>query len=48
MFELAGDAYTSLFEQLVACTIFIRIYDEETVPISRRLFERARTPAAMT
>ena len=48
MFELAGDGYTSLFEQLVACTISIRTYDEETVPIGRRLFERARTPAAMT
>ncbi len=47
MFELAGDGYSSLFEQLVACIISIRTYDEETVPIARRLFERARTPAAM-
>ena len=47
MFELAGDGYTSLFEQLVACMISIRTYDEQTVPIARRLFDRARTPAAV-
>src|SRR5512135_3538801 len=47
MFELAGDGYVSLFEQLVACMISIRTYDEATVPIARRLFARARTPAAM-
>ncbi len=47
MFELAADGYASLFEQLVACIISIRTYDEETVPIARRLFARARTPAAM-
>jgi endonuclease III len=47
MFELAGDGYTSLFEQLVACIISIRTYDEQTVPIARRLFARARTPAGM-
>jgi endonuclease III len=47
MFELAGDGYLSLFEQLVACIISIRTYDEATVAIARRLFERARTPAAM-
>ena len=47
MFELADDGYTSLFEQLVACIISIRTYDEETVPIAKRLFGRARTPAAM-
>src|SRR5512142_553907 len=47
MFELAGDGYASLFEQLVACIISIRTYDEETVPIARRLFGRARTPAAV-
>jgi endonuclease-3 len=47
MFELADHGYTSLFEQLVACIISIRTYDEETVPIAQRLFARARTPAAM-
>jgi endonuclease-3 len=47
MFELAADGYSSLFEQLVACIISIRTYDEVTVPIARRLFGRARTPAEM-
>jgi endonuclease-3 len=47
MFELADAGYASLFEQLIACIISIRTYDEATVPIVRRLFERARTPAAM-
>jgi endonuclease-3 len=47
MFELAEDGYTSLFEQLVACIISIRTYDEETLPIAQLLFDRARTPAAM-
>lgn len=48
MFELAEDGFNSTFEQLVACMISIRTYDEVTIPISRRLFERARTPAQMS
>lgn len=44
MFELAEDGFNSTFEQLVACMISIRTYDEVTIPMSRRLFERARTP----
>ena len=47
MFELAGDGFNSTFEQLVACMISIRTYDEVTIPVARRLFERARTPQAM-
>ncbi len=47
MFELADAGYSSLFEQLAACIISIRTYDEQTVPIARRLFARARTPAAI-
>lgn len=45
LFELADDGFNSAFEQLLACIISIRTRDEETVPISRRLFARARTPA---
>lgn len=48
MFELAGNGFDSVFEQLVACIISIRTRDEATVPIARRLFETARTPAAMS
>lgn len=47
MFELADLGHTTPFEQLVACIISIRTRDEESLPISRRLFERARTAAKM-
>jgi len=47
MFELAEDGFDSPFEQLVACIISIRTYDEVMIPTARRLFERARTPAQM-
>jgi endonuclease III len=45
LFELAGDGHTSVFELLVACIISIRTRDETTLPVSRRLFAVARTPA---
>ena len=48
MFELAEDGFSSTFEQLVACLISIRTFDEVTIPVARRLFERARTPKEMT
>jgi len=44
MFELAEDGFGSTFEQLIACIISIRTYDEVTIPMARRLFEKARTP----
>ena len=47
LFELAEDGFTSPFEQLVACIISIRTYDEVTLPTARRLFERVRTPEQM-
>jgi len=47
MFELADSGFDSPFEQLVACMISIRTYDETTVPVAKQLFERARTPAEM-
>jgi len=47
LFQLADEGYTSVFEQLLACIISIRTFDEVTLPVSRRLFERARTPAAL-
>jgi endonuclease-3 len=47
LFELRDDGYTSLFEQLVACIISIRTRDEVTLPVAHRLFEQARTPAAV-
>ena len=47
LFQLADEGYTSVFEQLLACIISIRTFDEVTLPVSRRLFSRARTPAAL-
>lgn len=47
MFALADLGYTSLFEQLVACILSIRTYDEVSLPVAQRLFQTARTPAEM-
>src|SRR5215217_8438149 len=43
MFELAERGYDTPFQQLVACVISIRTRDEESLPISIRLFEAAAT-----
>jgi endonuclease-3 len=48
MFELAEEGYKSPFEQLIACIISIRTYDEVSMPVARRLFARARTAAEMS
>src|SRR5512142_2949374 len=48
MFELAESGYSAPFEQLAACMISIRTYDEVTIPTARRLFDRARTPAEVS
>jgi endonuclease-3 len=45
LFELRDDGFASPFEQLIACLISIRTYDETTIVAARRLFEVARTPA---
>jgi endonuclease-3 len=45
LFELAEEGYFSAFEQLVACMISIRTRDETTLPVARRFFAAARTPA---
>ncbi|WP_151634546.1 endonuclease III domain-containing protein [Noviherbaspirillum aerium] len=47
LFQLAEEGFTSAFEQLLACIISIRTFDEVTLPVSRKLFERARTPAGL-
>lgn len=44
MFELREEGYSSVFEQLVACIISIRTYEEMTLKTARRLFAVARTP----
>ncbi len=45
MFELADKGFTSAFEQLVACIISIRTYDEVSLVAAQHLFARARMPA---
>lgn len=47
MFELAERGYRSPFEQLVACILSIRTYDEVSLPAAERLLARARTPETM-
>lgn len=44
MFELYERGFTSLFEQLVSCIISIRTLDETTIPLSLKLYEKARIP----
>ena len=39
--------YGTLFQQVVACILSIRTYDEVSLPVARRLFARAATPAAI-
>ncbi len=47
MFDLAERGYSSPFEQLVACILSIRTYDETSILVSEALFALARTPAEM-
>src|SRR5262245_22500879 len=44
MFELAERGHASPFEQLIACLISVRTYDEVSLPAALRLFDVARTP----
>lgn len=48
LFELFDEGYTSAFEQLVACIISIRTYDEITLPTARKLFGQARSAEALS
>ena len=47
LFELYERGFTSLFEQLIACIISIRTFDEVTIPASEALFAAGRTPEEM-
>jgi endonuclease III len=47
MFQLAEDGFRSVFELLVACIISVRTRDETMLPVARRLFAAAPTPAAI-
>jgi endonuclease III len=48
MFELAEAGFNTTFEQLVACMISIRTFDEVTILVARQLFKQARTPKEMS
>ena len=45
LFQLKEDGFGSVFEQLIACLLSIRTYDEVAFPATKRLFNWARTPA---
>nr|WP_242042926.1 endonuclease III [Leptolyngbya sp. FACHB-60] len=47
MFQLAEEGFDTVYEQLVACIISIRTYDEVSVVVAQRLFARARSPEQM-
>jgi endonuclease-3 len=47
MFALRDRGYGSLFQQRVACIIYIRTTDELSLPTALALLARAPTPAAM-
>jgi endonuclease-3 len=47
MFQLADEGFTTPFEQLVACILSIRTFDETMLVTARRLFATARTPEAL-
>lgn len=47
MFALADEGFDSPFEQLIACLLSVRTYDEVSIVAARRLFAVARTPAAL-
>lgn len=47
LFQLSEEGFHSPFEQLVACIISIRTYDETTLVCARELFKLACTPEAM-
>lgn len=47
MFELAERGYATPFQQLVACILSIRTYDEVSLPAALHLFEKAPSPEAI-
>ncbi len=45
--QLAEEGHTSAFEQLVACMISVRTFDESTLLCARKLFALGRTPGQL-
>ena len=44
MFQLYEEGFTTIFEQLISCIVSIRTLDETTIPVSKNLFAKGRTP----
>ena len=47
MFHLADEGFDAPFEQLIACLLSVRTYDEVSIEAARRLFTIARTPETL-
>ncbi len=47
MFQLADEGYNTPFQQLIACIISIRTYDEVSIPVAKALFAQAKTAVAI-
>jgi endonuclease-3 len=47
MFALHDEGFGTPFEQLIACLLSVRTYDEVSIEAARRLFGVARTPDAV-
>lgn len=47
MFALSDLGFATLFQQLVACVISIRTYEEVSLPLAQQLFEVAPNPELM-
>lgn len=47
MFELRDQGFPNLFQQLIACIISIRTRDEVSLPVARRLLEKAPDPESI-
>jgi endonuclease-3 len=47
LFELADDGFRSVLQQVVACIVSVRTFDEVTLTLARRLFARAADAAAL-
>ena len=44
MFELRDDGYDTVFEQVIACVLSVRTFDDVSIEAARRLFAIARSP----
>ena len=48
MFQLADEGFNTPFQQLIACIISIRTYDEVSIPVAKSLFAEAKTAESIS